>query len=101
MARYDLSDAEWRLIAPLLSDKPGGVARVDNPRVLNGILYLLRIGSWEVDTGGFDAEERLSIDAHRWWSVAELDATDETVYPEELADLLRRCLALPGTGSRC
>lgn len=31
MARYDVSDTEWRLIAPLLPNKPRGVARVDGP----------------------------------------------------------------------
>ena len=45
MARYDLSEAEWRLIAPLLPDKPRGVARVDDRRVVNGIFYVLRTGS--------------------------------------------------------
>jgi len=37
MARYDLSEAEWRLIEPLLPNKPRGVARVDDRRVINGI----------------------------------------------------------------
>lgn len=45
MARFDLSDAEWRIIEPLLPDKPRGVARVDDRRVLNGIFYILRTGS--------------------------------------------------------
>ena len=45
MARFDLSDAEWRLIEPLLPNKPRGVARVDDRRVLNGIFYVLRTGS--------------------------------------------------------
>ena len=45
MARYDLSEAEWRLIAPLLPNKPPGVARVDDRRVVNGIFYVLRTGS--------------------------------------------------------
>lgn len=31
MARYDVSDTEWRLIASLLPNKPRGVARVDGP----------------------------------------------------------------------
>ena len=52
--------------------------------------YLLRVPEWQVDTTGFDPEEQRTIDDHRWWSVAELDATAETVYPENLADLLRR-----------
>lgn len=45
MARYDLSEAEWRLIEPLLPNKPRGVARVDDRRVINGIFYVLRTGS--------------------------------------------------------
>lgn len=32
MARFDLSDEEWRLIKPLLPNKPRGVARVDDRR---------------------------------------------------------------------
>jgi len=45
MARFDLSDAEWRLIKPLLPNKPRGVARVNDRQVLNGIFYVLRTGS--------------------------------------------------------
>ena len=36
---------EWRLIEPLLPNKPRGVARVDDRRVINGIFYVLRTGS--------------------------------------------------------
>jgi transposase len=45
MARYDLSEAEWRLIEPLLPNKSRGVARVDDRRIINGIFYVLRTGS--------------------------------------------------------
>jgi len=45
MARFDLTDGEWALIAPLLPDKPRGVARTDDRRVLNAIFYILRTGS--------------------------------------------------------
>ena len=45
MARYDLSETEWRLIKSLLPNKPRGVARVDDRRVVNGIFYVLRTGS--------------------------------------------------------
>jgi transposase len=34
MARYDLTDFEWRVIEPLLTMKPRGVPRVDDRRVL-------------------------------------------------------------------
>jgi transposase len=45
MARFDLSDGEWSIISPLLPNKPRGVARTDDRRVLNGIFYILRTGS--------------------------------------------------------
>ncbi len=45
MARFDLSDTEWAVIAPLLPNKPRGVPRVDDRRVVNGIFYILRTGS--------------------------------------------------------
>lgn len=43
--RYDLTEFEWKTIQPLLPNKPRGVARVDDRRVLNGIFYQLRSGS--------------------------------------------------------
>jgi 8-oxo-dGTP pyrophosphatase MutT (NUDIX family) len=58
--------------------------------------YLFRVPEWQIDTAGFDAEEKLTIDAHRWWSAAELDATSELVFPEDLAGLLRRLTAVGG-----
>ena len=35
--RYELSDYEWTAIKPMLPNKPRGVRRVNNRRVLNGI----------------------------------------------------------------
>ena len=43
--RYDLSDFEWSVIQPLLPNKPRGVKRVDDRRVLNGIFWVLRSGA--------------------------------------------------------
>ena len=45
MSRYDLTDFEWRVIEPLLPNKPRGVPRVDDRRVLNGIFWVLRFGA--------------------------------------------------------
>ena len=42
MAGFDLSDFEWSVIEPLLPNKPRGVPRVDDRRVLNGIFWRLR-----------------------------------------------------------
>jgi len=43
--RYDLTDAEWKIIAPLLPQKSRGVKRVDDRRVLNGIFWRMRAGA--------------------------------------------------------
>ena len=43
--RYELTDFEWSIIEPLLPNKPRGVARADDRKVLNGIYWRLRTGS--------------------------------------------------------
>src|SRR5512132_464350 len=45
MSRYDLTDFEWRVIEPLLPNKPRGIPRVDDRRILNGIFWVLRSGA--------------------------------------------------------
>jgi transposase len=45
MARYELTEFEWRRIQPLLPNKPRGIPRVDDRRVLNGIFWVLRSGA--------------------------------------------------------
>jgi len=43
--RYELSDDEWTAIKPMLPNKPRGVPRVNDRRVLNGIFWVLRSGA--------------------------------------------------------
>ncbi|GAB5375360.1 MAG: hypothetical protein AcusKO_18220 [Acuticoccus sp.] len=43
--RYELTDFEWSIIEPLLPNKPRGVPRADDRKVLNGIYWRLRSGS--------------------------------------------------------
>jgi transposase len=43
--RYELSDYEWGVIRPMLPNKPRGIPRVDDRRVLNGIFWVLRSGA--------------------------------------------------------
>jgi transposase len=37
--RYGLTDYEWAAVRPLLPNKPRGVARVDDRRILNGVFW--------------------------------------------------------------
>jgi len=43
--RYELSDCEWSVIKPMLPNKPRGIPRVDDRRVLNGIFWALPSGA--------------------------------------------------------
>ncbi len=43
--RYELTDDEWTAIKALLPNKPRGVPRVNDRRVLNGIFWVLRSGA--------------------------------------------------------
>ena len=43
--RYELTDDEWTAIKPMLPNKPRGVRRVNDRRVLNGIFWALRSGA--------------------------------------------------------
>jgi transposase len=43
--RYELTDLEWSAIKPFLPNKPRGVPRVNDRRVLNGIFWVLRSGA--------------------------------------------------------
>jgi 8-oxo-dGTP pyrophosphatase MutT (NUDIX family) len=48
---------------------------------------------------GWDEVEQRALLGHSWWSVQELLATDETVYPSELAEVVQAVLdgTLKGT----
>ena len=43
--RYELTDHEWAAIKPMLPNKPRGVTRVNDRRVLNGIFLGLALVS--------------------------------------------------------
>jgi transposase len=40
--RHEFTDHEWAAIKPMLPNKPRGVPRVNDRRVLNGIFWVLR-----------------------------------------------------------
>jgi hypothetical protein len=52
--RYALTDFEWAAIRPFLPNKPRGVPRVNDRRVLNGIFWIFRSGAtWRDLPEGF------------------------------------------------
>lgn len=70
MARYDLTEFEWRVISPLLPNKPRGVPRVDDQRVLNGIFWVLRSGSPWRDVPERHGPYATCYDRFRRWTKA-------------------------------
>jgi 8-oxo-dGTP pyrophosphatase MutT (NUDIX family) len=55
--------------------------------------FLARITQHEVDFSGFTEIERDAVHEFRWWSLADLASTDDTVYPSTLAAELALLLA--------
>ncbi|MFC7546474.1 GNAT family N-acetyltransferase [Plantactinospora sp. GCM10030261] len=55
--------------------------------------FLHRVTSHEVDPAGLTELERSHYAGYRWWTVADLGATTETVYPFGLAELLAEIVA--------
>ena len=43
--RYEPTDHEWTAIRPMLPNKPCGVLRVNDRRILKGIFWVLRSGA--------------------------------------------------------
>ncbi len=86
MARFDLTDFEWSVIQPLLPNKPRGVARVDDRRVLNGIFWRLRTGAPWADIPARYGPHTTCV--NRFESVPQRHATGR-------AGIERRSLHLP------
>lgn len=52
--------------------------------------FVVRVDAHQVDTSGFSEVENRFVLGHRWWHPEDLRTTTDTVYPEELLDVLRR-----------
>jgi 8-oxo-dGTP pyrophosphatase MutT (NUDIX family) len=57
------------------------------------VFYIVRTENFPVQATALTADEDRFITSWRWWSVADLAATDEVVYPVDLARLVARWLA--------
>jgi 8-oxo-dGTP pyrophosphatase MutT (NUDIX family) len=57
--------------------------------------YFHRVDGHDVDEAGMEAFERANHAGHRWWTLGELRATTDLVYPHGLASLLADLLTGP------
>ncbi len=51
--------------------------------------FVVRVEPFEINIDGWTDLERVVVEEHRWWTVAEVADTTEIVYPECLVDLVR------------
>ena len=78
--RYELTDFEWSVIQPLLPNKPRGVPRADDRKVLNGIYWRLRTGSpWSDIPERYGPSTTCSNRFRRWARVGVWDRIFEAV----------------------
>lgn len=56
------------------------------------VFFLARAEVFEVDMSGRDVNERQTQVDHRWWTVEEIRASRENIYPRGLAALLAELL---------
>jgi 8-oxo-dGTP pyrophosphatase MutT (NUDIX family) len=54
--------------------------------------FCVRTEQFALTRAGWTELEQRTVLEHRWWSVAELNGTGETIYPESLGDRLAELL---------
>lgn len=52
--------------------------------------FVVRVDAFEVDTSGWEPAEQRAQGEVRWWPRADLATTAETVYPEDLLEIIGR-----------
>ena len=88
MHRYDLSEFEWRVMEPLLPNKPRGVPRVDDRRVLNGIFWVLRSGyPWRDLPGRYGPHTTCYNRFRRWGKAGVWDRIMDAITDASGGDL--------------
>ena len=61
--RYEITDHEWSIIEPLLPNKPRGVPRVDDRKVLNFSLTYQK-DTWDAQLFSNNVSDEVYIEGH-------------------------------------
>ena len=76
-------------LGPVVWRREGPDALVEGePAVFKESYFVAHCAGGEPSRAGWMAHEHELIDAVRWWTVAEVLASNEPIYPERLAELL-------------
>jgi ADP-ribose pyrophosphatase YjhB (NUDIX family) len=83
-------------VGPVLWRSEQTVAdRKGRPLLVREAFMLARCAGAEPSREGWEAREQAFVDDIRWWTLAELRACAEPVYPPDLAERLAAILAAP------
>jgi 8-oxo-dGTP pyrophosphatase MutT (NUDIX family) len=80
-------------LGPVLFEREKVLLLEGQPVLFQERFFLARVPVTEVSLRGLNALERQVYRDHRWWPLAELEATDETLFPNELVAIVRRAVA--------
>ena len=75
-------------LGPLVWRRVVDVELFDQPIHADEQYFLVRAEPFEVDLSNMEELERGTYREHRWWSAAEVAASDDLFFPEDLAELL-------------
>lgn len=67
----------------------------NHPILLLQRYFLVRAGDSAISISGLNPAEQASTLEHRWWTLDELEATAEEIFPPNLHEIIRRASALP------
>ena len=73
----------------LLCNRTAHSVLVDRPVHQMEIFFLLRLQSLEFDAEVLEVHTREGILQTRWWSLAELSKSTESIFPEDLAQIVK------------
>ena len=80
-------------IGPCLHEQERLIRRARGPVLLQMRYFLVRVPGVENPVEMRDEVEREVYRGHRWWTLAELEATAELILPGETREVIRRALS--------
>ena len=54
--------------------------------------FLIRTSAFTPSRDGWTADERVAMQDHAWWTLADLEERTIQVWPEDIADMVRSVL---------
>lgn len=80
-------------LGPMVATSGGDTEYRDEALWSMDSFFFLRVDEVDIDYSGMEDYEAGQIQSHRWWDLADIETTSDTVLPLQLTSLVRRLLA--------